>query len=605
MYKRKKKQEKNVSKAREQVMLRFLQYVKPYKWLIIFAVLGGLIKFSVPLIFPRIMQYFIDDLFSVNSSISTEIRLQELNKWTIFILVIYTVIWIPGTYIRHYFVVKAGHKVIYKLRYDLYKHIQHMSASFYSKKQSGGIVSIIMNDIALAQNLIGNALTNIWMDGFLIVILLIIMIKMDLVLTIASISIFPVYLFVGKKLGRKVKQNSHLLQEETQEMSAHIQEKISAYSVVQAFAQEKYEKRAFKTEAKHLLEYQLQSGKLNSINTVVAGFLTAIAPIIVIWVGCIRVNDGILTMGQLVTFYAYLGNFYTPINRFAELNVVYATSMAALERVFKTMDLPTDINDKEEAIPCSGISGEIMFHNVRFQYDEEHITLKDIDLHIKGGSRVAIVGSSGSGKTTLVSLLPRFYDVSQGKVTLDGIDIREYQLHSLRENIGIVLQETVLFSGTIRDNILYGKLNATETEIMAAAKAANAYDFIMGLPHKFDTILGERGARLSGGQKQRLAIARVFIKNPKILILDEATSALDSESENLIQEALERLMVGRTTVIIAHRLSTVVNCDEIIVMSDGRIVEQGPHRVLLEKDGDYKNLYQAQFASREVTMYVS
>jgi ABC-type multidrug transport system fused ATPase/permease subunit len=594
--------EKQMDK-RDKVLGRFLKYVKPYTVLIVLAVIGGIIKFSVPLIFPRIMQYFIDDLFSPGSIMSTNEKMHELNKWTLIILGIYTFIWIPGTYIRHYFVVKAGHKVIYKLRYDLYKHIQHMSASFYNQNQSGGIVSIIMNDIALAQNLIGNALTNIWMDGFLVIILLIIMIKMDPILTLASLTIFPVYILVGKKLGRKVKENSHLLQEETQEMSAHIQEKISAYSVVQAFAQEKHEKKAFKNESKNLLEYQLNSGKLSSINTVIAGFLTAIAPIIVVWVGCIRVNEGILTIGQLITFYAYLGNFYTPINRFAELNVVFGTSMASLERVFRTMDLPADINDKPDAIPCKNIKGDIEFSNLYFKYDEEHITLHDVNLKIDAGKRVAIVGASGSGKTTLVSLLPRFYDASSGQITIDGIDLRDYQLHSLRENIGIVLQETVLFSGTIRDNILYGRLDATEQEIMDAAKAANAYDFIMDLPDKFDTMLGERGTRLSGGQKQRIAISRVFIKNPRILILDEATSALDSESENLIQDALERLMEGRTTIIIAHRLSTVIDANEIVVMNKGVLIERGPHEELLKKGGYYKHLYDAQFASHEVRMF--
>jgi len=587
----------------DKVLVRFLKYVKPYTFLIVVAVFGGIIKFTVPLIFPRIMQYFIDDVFSPTSIMSTNDKMYQLNRWTLIILGIYTFIWIPGTFVRHYFVVKAGHKVIYKLRYDLYKHIQHMSSSFYSKNQSGGIVSIIMNDIALAQNLIGNALTNIWMDGILVVILLIIMVRMDPILTLASLTIFPVYILVGKKLGRKVKRNSHFLQEETQEMSAHIQEKISAYSVVQAFAQENHEKMAFKKDAKHLLDYQLNSGKLSSINTVIAGFLTAIAPIIVVWVGCRRVNEGILTMGQLITFYAYLGNFYTPINRFAELNVVFGTSMAALERVFKTMDLPADINDKPDAIPCKNVKGDIKISDLYFQYDEENITLHDVNLDIDAGKRVAIVGSSGSGKTTLVSLLPRFYDVSSGQITIDGTDIRDYQLHSLRENIGIVLQETVLFSGTIRDNILYGKLDATEKEIIEAAKAANAYDFIMDMPDKFDTMLGERGTRLSGGQKQRLAISRVFIKNPKILILDEATSALDSESENLIQEALERLMRGRTTIIIAHRLSTVIDADEIVVMDKGALVERGPHEELLDKGGYYKFLYDAQFASHEVRMF--
>ena len=574
---------------------RFLKYVRPHIWLIVIAAVGGIIKFTVPLIFPRIMQHFIDDVFSAQSVLGTSEKVHQLNYWTLIIIGVYTFLWIPGTYVRHYFTSKAGNQVTFALRYDLYKHMQRMSASYYSKHQSGGIVSILMNDIALVSNLVGNALTNIWMDGVLVIALLFILLRMDWVLTLASLSIFPFYLFINKKIGRRVKRNSHMVQDETEEMSAHVQEKVGGYSVVQAFTHEEFERKRFRKEATKLLNFQLQSGMLSALNTTVTGYLTALAPIIVVWVGCQRVNSGVLTIGELVTFYAYLGSFYLPINRFAELNVVFSTSMAALERVFHVMDQTPDIQDTPNAVECTDIMGEIMLKNISFSYEDNEQIIKNMSLSIRAGERIALVGASGSGKSTLVSLIPRFYDIGGGSVCLDGRDIREYKVQSLRQQVGIVPQETILFSGSIRENILYGNPKATDEDIIAAAKAANAYDFIEDMPEGFDTVLGERGAKLSGGQKQRIAIARVFIKNPKILILDEATSALDSQSEKLIQEALDRLMIGRTTILIAHRLSTVVNADEIVVMNKGKIIEKGNHIQLLAQNGAYARLYHTQF----------
>ena len=586
----------NSKKSKERSsFLRFLHYVKPYAWLIAIASVGGIIKFTVPLIFPRIMQYFIDDVFSTDSVMNASQKLHQLNFWTLIIIAIYTLIWLPGTYVRHFFTSKAGNHVTFALRYDLYKHMQRMSASYYSKHQSGGIVSVLINDIMLVSNLVGNALTNIWMDGVLVIALLFIMLRMDWVLTLASLSIFPFYLLVSKKIGRKVKHNSHMVQDETEEMSAHVQEKIGGYSVVQAFTQEEYERKRFRKEASNLLNFQLKSGMLSSLNTTITGYLTALAPIFVIWVGCQRINSGVLTIGELITFYAYLGNFYLPINRFSELNVIFSTSMAALERVLKVMDQTPDIRDTPNAVECNNIDGEITLKNICFGYENDEQIIKNMNLSIRAGERIALVGASGSGKSTLVSLIPRFYDVRCGSVCLDGRDIRDYKINSLRRQVGIVPQETILFSGSIRENILYGNPKASEEDIIAASKAANAYEFINEMPEGFDTVLGERGAKLSGGQKQRIAIARVFIRNPKILILDEATSALDSQSEKLIQEALDRLMIGRTTILIAHRLSTVVNADEIVVMNKGKIIEKGSHIQLLAQNGAYAKLYHTQF----------
>ncbi len=575
---------------------RFLKYVKPYAHLIAIAAIGGVIKFAIPLLFPQIMQYFIDTVFSPESTMSYAQKISELNKYTLIVVGLFIFIWVPSAYVRQYFTQVAGHKVIYNLRKNLFSHIEHMSASFFSKYHSGGIVSVLMNDVSLAQNLIGNALTNIWMDGSLIVILLVIMFKMDWVLTLASLAIFPFYILISKKIGRRVKKNSHDIQAKIQSMSSDVQEKISGYSVIQAFTKEEEEMRNFDKGAKTLLNFQLISGRLATINSTLTTLLTSLAPVFVVWVGCQRILSGHLTIGQLVTFYTYLGNFYLPINRFSELNVVFSTAMAALERVFRFMDIKTDIADKPDAIECKDIKGEIEFKNISFSYDEETV-INDFSLKINGGTKTALVGQSGSGKSTVANLLLRFYDVDSGSVSIDGVDIRDYSLESLRRNIGVVLQETVLFSGTVKDNILYGNPDASDEDVIEAAKSANAYEFIMDMPQGFDTILGERGTKLSGGQKQRIAIARMFIKNPKILILDEATSALDSESENLIKEALDRLLKNRTSISIAHRLSTVVNSDLIVVMEKGRIIEQGTHKELLDKHSTYSHLYNAQMQS--------
>jgi subfamily B ATP-binding cassette protein MsbA len=405
-------------------------------------------------------------------------------------------------------------------------------------------------------------------------------------------------------LGVKVKNNSKEVQNEIAEMIGIAQERISGFAVVQAFAREKFEQSYFFKECRRLLNSSDTNARLSSLNTTAIGFLTGIAPVLVVWVGGRLILNNKLTIGEMIVFFTYLGQFYTPLNRFSELNMVYATSMAAIDRVFELFDVKADVIEKNDALECSiDLKGEIEFKNVNFEYEKGKLALKDININIKSGQKIAIVGTSGCGKSTLINLIPRFYDTTNGIITIDGIDVRNYKLKSLRECIGMVLQETILFSGTLKENILYANLNAKDEDIVRATKAANAYDFIQALPDKLRTEVGEKGVKLSGGQKQRIALTRVFLKNPKILIFDEATSALDSESENLIQEALERLMKGRTTIIIAHRLTTVVDADVILVMDKGEIKEQGRHEELLQRKGLYKHLFDEQFKDvKEIMM---
>lgn len=578
------------------VFIRFLSYVRPYWFMIGIASIGGMVKFTVPMIFPQIMRYFIDVVLNPNSAMTTAVRLHELTKWSLIIIGLYIFIWTPFTYVRHYYAGKVGHRVIFDLRYHLYLHIQRMSATYFNQNQSGGIVSRLMSDIALAQNMVGNALTNIWMDGAVVIVLLVIMLRMDPVLTLVSLSIFPFYIVATKRLGKLVKANSRMVQDEIQEMASGLQEKIAGYTVVQAFAREKFEQIRFFKEARKLLVHTIRTVQLSTINVLIVGVLTAIAPVLVIWVSGQRILSGHLTIGEMVVFYSYLGQFYLPINRFSELNVIFSTSLAAIERVFEVFDQQTDVIERPDALEIDrNMRGEVSLQNVTFSYDKGSKVLKNVNLTVIPGQKVAIVGSSGSGKSTLISLIPRFYDPEEGRICIDGVDIRDYKLRSLRQNIGMVLQDTILFSGSLRENIAYGNPKASEKEIIKAAMDANAYEFIQQLPYGLNTEVGERGVKLSGGQKQRIAITRAFIRNPKILILDEATSSLDSESENLIQEALDRLMKGRTTFIIAHRLSTIINSDFIVVVDQGKIKETGTHEELIAIGGIYKHLFDEQF----------
>jgi subfamily B ATP-binding cassette protein MsbA len=471
-----------------------------------------------------------------------------------------------------------------------------MSASFFKDNQSGGIVSLLMNDIAHAQNMVGNAMTNIWMDGIVIIVLMFIMLRIDVVLTLVSLSILPFYFFTVKRLGGSVRVTSKKVQDETEYLTGDLQEKISGFSVTQSFVRERFEQWRFLRESRRLFNYTLRSVKLNTWNNVIVGFLTSIAPVVVVWISGQRILGGALTIGEMIVFYSYLGQFYMPLTRFAELSVVFSTSMAAIERVFEAFDRQPDVQEMKDAIECpEDLKGEIEFRDVTFGYEKDKPVLKNINLKILPGQNIAIVGTSGCGKSTLINLIPRFYDPESGTIAIDGVDIKKYKLGSLRERIGMVFQESILFTGTIGENIAYGRPRATKKQVREAAIASNAYDFIEKLPDKFDTFVEEKGANLSGGQRQRIAITRVFVKDPSILMLDEATSSLDSESEKQIQQALERLMKGRTTIVIAHRLSTIVNADVILVMDNGEIVERGTHDELLESGGLYKHLFEEQF----------
>jgi ABC-type multidrug transport system fused ATPase/permease subunit len=584
--------------------VRFLGYVRPYTKYVVVATLGGIVKFTVPLLVPQITRYLLDNVY-LNSAMSVEAKLRELFIYAGGMMVIFVVFWAPWTYVRHYYAGKAGHRSVFDLRCDLYYRILRMSASFFDRNKSGAIVARLISDIELAQNLVGSALTNIWMDAISLVVILCFMVQIDLTTTLVALATFPLYLYFFKKLQGEIKASSYQVQQEIATMSGNAQEKISGSRVVHAFTQEKNEERTFQRESEELFSKAMRRVYFQSMNMTTTGTLTQLAPLIVTLFGGYQVIHGALSIGELVAVTMYLSPLYTPLQRFSELNVVFANSMAALDRIFEIMDEKPEITDRPKALELKQIAGKVEFEQVHFSYSKENqgtLVLSDLNFTAEPGQKIALVGPSGSGKSTLVSLIPRFYDVDAGRVEIDGCDVRDIQLTSLRRHIGMVLQDPILFSGTIRENILYGNPKATDEQIMAASKAANAYDFIRSLPHGFDNEIGEGGVFLSGGQRQRLTIARAFLKDPRILILDEATSSLDSESERLIQEAMERLIVGRTTFIIAHRLSTIVNADRILVLNSGSVVETGTHVQLLQKDGMYRHLYEQQFQAARFSL---
>ena len=568
----------------------FLSYAKPYRWWIAGATACGLLKYNIPVLFPWIFKDVINHLLSSSPPVAAFI-----NRKIIALCLIY-IFWTVITYYRSFLADKAGQKLVFDLRHELYVHLQRMSLGFYEKRQVGAIASRLLSDISIAQNFVGAAFTNSLMDASALLLITFVLFAMNWRLALVSIVVFPLYVASNKFFKKRIRTTSRLAQQKMEEISGQVHEKLSGIAMIQSYTREKAEEQQFFNENLVYLQHRIANIRNNALALSVIGFLTSVAPVVVVWFGAIQVIQKNLSVGELVAFYAYLGMFYQPLNRLSELNIQLANSRSAIERIFELFNLAPEIVNRPGAKDVARVRGEIEFSSVHFGYDPARRVLKNIDLRIPAGKIVALVGRSGAGKSTFVKLISRFYDVSEGAIALDGLDIRDYCLHSLRRQIALVPQEPILFSGSVHENLLMGKEDARDDDVRAAAVLANAHDFINRLPKGYQTEIGEGGAKLSGGQRQRIALARAFLKNAPILILDEATSSLDSESENLIQDALKRLMQNRTTLVIAHRLSTVQSADTIIVFDEGRIVETGSHaRLLLKPDGLYRRLYEEQF----------
>jgi len=577
-----------------QSVKRFLAYVRPYRGILVLSVACGVIRYLVPLALPWTVKILVDEFFPAAAT-RPHVQLHLLMAGLIALYAIYAV----ASYWRSYLAGLAGHRVIFDLRQALYLHLQRMSLSFFDRQRVGAVISRMTTDIASAQNFVGAAFVNTAMDLSCVIVIIVLLVLVHPALAAVSLLVLPFYAVASYHLQKRIKAKSRQMHYQLQEMSGDLHEQFAGISTIQAFTQEETEAKGFREQSEEYLDTVLDSVKLQSVALGLTGFLTALGPILVLWFGALEVWAGHLTVGTLMAFYAYLGMLYQPIQRLTELNLILANSMAAMDRIFEVFDTFPEVQERPDAAPLARVRGDLAFEDVSFHYDTRGSVLEHVRLSIPAGTTVALVGPSGAGKSTLVKLLPRFYDVVGGRITIDGTDIRAVTLKSLREQIAIVPQEPILFSGTIADNLRYGKPGATEEEIRRAAQAAFAESFIEQLPAGYQTEIGERGVRLSGGQKQRIAIARAFLKDAPILILDEPTSALDAESEELIKQALLRLLSRRTALIIAHRLSTIEHADRVIVIDAGRILEQGRHADLLRHPGSlYRRYAERQLASR-------
>jgi subfamily B ATP-binding cassette protein MsbA len=492
-----------------------------------------------------------------------------------------------------------GLRVVADLRSSLYRQIQKQSLSFFTRHPTGILMSRITNDAGTLQGAVSDAVTTMFKDTFTLLGLIFVIFYRDWKLAVIAMLIFPLIIYPIAKFGKKMRSVATRTQITMGALTTLLHETISGTRIVKAFGMEEYENKRFSEENERFFKLNIKAVSINAAASPFMEFLGGIGIAAIILYGGFQVIEGGATPGTFFSFLTALIMLYEPVKRLTNMNNTIQQGIAGAQRVFSIIDMEPEIGDRPDAVALPKIARSIDIENVSFAYEETPV-LKDIHLSIRAGEVVAFVGMSGGGKTTLVNLIPRFYDVAEGRIAIDGQDVRDVTVESLRGQIAMVTQQTILFNDTVRNNIAYGDIQRSEEEIVGAARAAHAHDFIMQLPQGYDTIIGEAGTKLSGGERQRISIARAILKDAPILILDEATSSLDTEAEIEVQKALDNLMAGRTTLIIAHRLSTIRNADRIIVLVNGRIVEEGTHEFLLAKRGEYYKLYCMQFTEDEL-----
>ena len=570
---------------------RALKYVKPYLFRGLCAAICTAIAAGGTAYLPWIIKDMVDQVLKEKNT-------EMLNYIVISIIVVF-IIRGMAFYGQSYLMNYVGQRVIIDIRKAVFEKLQRLSLDFYDKNKTGTIMSYVTNDVGALQSAMVENVVEMVTESVILIASIVMMIYLDWRLFLVTFSTFPVVLLFIDQFGKRIRKSGSRIQEAAADITSVLQETVSSARVVKSFVREDYEIARFEKENIKNFRANMKYAQLSATLTPTIEFVAAVGVTIILWYGGNSVIDGKITAGSLVAFLTYAVNISNPIKRLSRVIGNIQKAMAAGQRVFGILDLPETVQNLPEAKTMPTVKGNVRFNNVSFCYNPGEQVLNNVSFDVKPGEMIAFVGPSGAGKSTVASLLPRFYDVSEGSITIDGQDIRQVTLNSLREQVGIVPQETVLFNGSVYDNILYGRLDATKEEVEAAAKAANAHNFIMELPNGYQTMLGDRGMNISGGQRQRISIARAILKNPQILILDEATSALDTESERVVQEALDRLMVGRTSFVIAHRLSTIKNADKIMVLEKGCLVEQGTHDELMALNGLYAHLYTIQYRSKE------
>jgi len=596
-------------------LLRLYKYAKPYKAFLLIGfvliVLDGLFGTVMPLI----TKFVIDDVLLKNATSGVleknlfgwEVALSP-SDWLLavfFFILAFNVFIGALSFVRTYVMTWTSNRILFDMRNEVFSHLQDLSMRFFDTQGVGQIMSRVTGDVGNLSNLITGTTIALLRDFIMMFWMLAILFTQNWMLTLLALSVLPPYVLTHRIFVSKMKKLWQLLRHKWAEIQGGLYEAVAGAKVVKAFNQEKHEERKVFHSMRQTYQYQIRLNTLSTGMNTIFGLLQQLGSGLVLWWGGNLVlqsagSDSGFTLGEMILFQNYLGRMYSPIMNLVNINTTIQDSMVSAERVFGLLDSQPTVEEKPDAYPLPPIQGYVEFHNVHFSYDPEKPVLKGISFKVEPDTMVALVGPSGCGKTTVINLLARFYDPTEGYITIDGHDLRDVTIKSLRSQIGVVLQDSFLFRGSVADNIRYGNLNATDQEVVQAAIAANAHQFIIEeLPEGYETDVGERGGRLSGGQRQRIAIARTLLRNPRVLILDEATSALDTEAEAAIQEALERLMKGRTTFVIAHRLSTVMKADRIIVMKEGQIVEMGSHAELLEANGMYAEMFNKQFRIQE------
>ncbi len=590
------------------LLLRILVFARRYRWMLAWALFLVFVATALNMVTPYLFGLLVDriagyeKLGELGNVPPVELSAYRDEAWVFLLLICGVILAVATiatltTYPQQMMLIFAGNRIVYDIRRRLFRHLQHLSMRYFDSNPHGRIMSRVLYDVEAVQGIVSSQLVEIVTNVITLTVAIVVLFIYNVRLASIAVGILPLYVFNFLLIRQHIRHSAAEAREQYSQIYTTLSESISGIKVVKSFTRESSEARGFAREVRESIGMNMRLGHWRIVLHIGANVITRLANIgILLYGGYMVLYTGEITMGDLVAFRSYQSMLYTPVIMLVTINNQIQVVLAAIERIFETLDTSPDIEERRDAIKLEKIEGRVEMEHVDFAYEPGELVLDDINFIAEPGTVTALVGPSGSGKSTLVHLIPRFYDPTNGRVLMDGHDLRDVSISSLRRNIAMVMQEDFLFMGTLRENIKYGRPEATDEQVLQAAVAANAHDFIMEYPDGYESMVGERGTRLSGGQRQRISIARAILRDPRILILDEATSALDSESEALIQEALEHLMKNRTTFTIAHRLSTVMNADIILVLDEGRIVERGKHVELATAGGVYQMLCEVQFS---------